>query len=241
MRSLCLSTSLLAIVTACGASNPLDPGAGNNVGTGTGTLLVNGSAIAEANVPNAKLDTDFVTHVDLQLSLNGAAVTTGTVTIKSRTGTLALVYNGGQGNLGHWSGQIANYDEVYNLDVTSGPDAIHGVYIDGPDIHTFTAPTLGATLDATMANTLTWARGAAAEEARFTAGDGGGLVIADSGTYSIPPGTLKSNRGQAQTNTLRLTRTNGVVPKGAVAGSKVSVGVANQLDVVAMPCTGVGC
>ncbi len=143
---------------------------------------------------------------------------------------------------------VANYDEVYEVNVTSGADLISNVYVDGPDIHTFTAPMLGASLDSTVANTLTWDRGEAAQAATFRddgngnggggGGNGGALAISDTGSYSIPALTLRAQADQPTTNTLRIVRSNTVVPKGAVAGSTVSVGVSNELDVVALACTG---
>lgn len=231
-----------SIVFFCACShNALDPGAGSDPGSGTGTLLVTGAATATSNAPDAKLDTDFTTRFDIQLSLAGAPVVTGTVTMTSLTGTVDLTYQPTGGALGHWTGTSANYDEVYELNVTSGTDKITNVYVDGPDIHTFTAPMLGASLDSTATNTLTWSRGAAAQTATFRVsnnnnGNGDGLVIPDSGTYAIPALTLNAQKDQTDPNTLRLTRSNSVVPKGAVAGSSVSVGISNELDVVALAC-----
>src|SRR3954447_21298435 len=137
MRIFYLASFLL---TAC-SSNPLDPGAGNSAGTGTGTLLVNGNASAHAQVSNAKLASDFTTELGVRISLNGQDLTTGTVTINSRSlkTPLALTFNAQNG--GEWDGNIAGYDEVYELSVVAGTDKVEGVIVDGPDIHEFTAPT----------------------------------------------------------------------------------------------------
>jgi hypothetical protein len=233
-----LQIASLFVLVAC-SHNPLDPGAGSAPGTGTGTLTVQGGATAEPTVPNTKLDTDFMTSFEINLSLNGQPVTTGTVTVKSTTGSATLTFDSNAGQNGRWTGQSANYDEVYELDVVSGTDKINAVYVDGPDIHDFTAPTLGASLDVTIANTLNWQRAAAAQEARLSVnGDrgGDGLTITDSGSYSIPAMTIPYEKDQTKMDTLRLTRTNSIAPKGAVAGSTFSVSVAQELDVVAMAC-----
>jgi hypothetical protein len=229
-----MRTTLLAsfsVLAACSGS-PLDPGAGSSTGTGTSTLLVAGNANARAEVANAKTATDFTTDFTVHISLNGQDVTTGTVTIDSRSmkSPLALTFAGGA-----WTGTAAGYDEVYQLDVVAGTDKVQGVIVDGPDIHEFTAPMAGASLDSTMANMMTWQRAVVADQASLRVGDLARIAIDDTGSFSIPPGSLKAEKDQSRPNTLALTRMNQVVPKGAVAGSTFSVSVENDLDVIALP------
>src|SRR3569623_703504 len=140
-------------VTAASTSSPHDPGAS----TSTSTLLVNGNADAHAQIANAKVASDFTTDVTVHVSLNGQDVTTGTVTINSRSmkQPLALTLDGSH----TWQGNIAGYDEVYELAVVVGTDKVQGVIVDGPDIHEFPAPHAGASLDSTVANMMTWERG----------------------------------------------------------------------------------
>lgn len=229
-----LLTSLV-FVTAC-SSSPLDPGAGNDPGTGTSTLVVNGNANATAHVSNAKVATDFDTSFSVRVTLADAPVTTGTVTMTSATGATALTFATTGNDTGRWVGVATGYDEVYQLDVTSGADKISGVIVDGPDIQVITSPTAGATLDSTMPFTATWDRAAAADTARIDACDGGGIEVPDAGTYSVSAGTLKAEKDRARTNTFRLTRANRVTPTGALPGSSLSVSVENELDIVASPC-----
>lgn len=231
MRQIFASFALL--FAACGGS-PLDPGAGNDPGTGTNTLLVTGRASAEPKTPNAIHDTDFTTDISVRVSLNNVPVTMGTVSVKSRTGTAMLTFtNDGQG--GHWDGSLANYDEVYELSVVSGADKVEGVYVDGPDIHVFTKPTAGASIDSTMMTPLAWDRAITAQTATLRVTDGGdGLTISDSGSYMIPPATFKAEKDQSKPATIRLTRSNSVTPRGAVGGSTFSVSIANELDVVVL-------
>jgi hypothetical protein len=219
----------LALLTAC-SSSPLDPGAGNSLGTGTSTLAVDGSARASAHVANATAATDFTTEFSVRVTLNDAPVTTGTVTIRSSKISVPLTWNGDA-----WEGTAADYDEVYQLDVVSGADKVEGVIVDGPDIHDFTAPQAGATLDSTMTNMMTWDRAAAADIATLKIGELDRVTIADTGTFSIPPGSLKAEKDQAKPNTIELVRTNHVAPTGAVAGSDFAVSVENDLDVIAAP------
>ena len=232
MRTTLLASFLL--LGACGGS-PLDPGAGDSAGTGTSTLLVNGNASAHANIANAKLASDFMTDVNVRVSLNNVPVTTGTVTINSHSMKTPLALTYSNQNNGEWQASIAGYDEVYELSVVSGPDKVQGVIVDGPDIHEFTAPMAGASLDSTMANMMTWQRAIVADQASFRVGDLDRISIQDTGSFSIPPGSLKAEKDQSHPNTIQLTRTNQIVPKGAVAGSMFSVSVENELDVIALP------
>ena len=234
----------LVLLAACGTHSPLDPGAGDNPGTGTGTLLVTGSATAQGRITNATQPGDFTTGFSVHVQLAMAPVTTGTVTITSLHTMLTLTFNpNGGGNGGRWEGSANGYDEVYQLDVVSGADKVEAVRVDGPDIHSFTAPIAGASLDSTMPVTVTWARIQTADEARFQSDNGGGgggnaITIPDTGTYSMAPGSMRTDKTAARTNTLQLTRTNRLTPTGAAVGSELAVSVVNDIDVVALPCPG---
>lgn len=224
-----LLTSLFAACT----SSPLDPGAGDNTGTGTSTLLVTGGALASSSVQNTATASDFSTAFQFHIALGTTDVTTGTVSITTATGKTPLAYTT-EGN--RWTGTVAGYDQVYQLDIDAGSDAVHGVIVDGPDIQVFTSPAKGATVDATQPIATTWSREAAADSASLDAGEGPEIGIDDTGSYSVTAGTLKAEKDRANTNTLRLERSNRVTPAGAAPGSSVTVGVRNELDVVAAPC-----
>jgi hypothetical protein len=230
--------SLIFLVACGGMSGPLDPGAGDSQGTGTKTLLVTGSATASPRVASAQVASDFDTAFSVRIELAGAVVTTGTVTVTSSTAATPLAFTTTGNDTGHWIGNASGYDEVYQLDVTSGTDNVTGVVVDGPDIQTITAPTAGATIDSTQPFVATWDRAAAADVATVQAGDGGPITIVDSGTYSIAPGTLAADKDKARADTFRLSRSNHVSPSGAVVGSEVEVGVQEEVDVVAAACPG---
>jgi hypothetical protein len=217
-------------IAACGGSN-LDPGAGNDPGTGTSTLEIDGSAHATPRMVNARMNTDFDTDFTVRVSLNNQTVTTGTVTVTSASGKFPLTYR----NDNRWTGTAPTYDEVYILDVESGPDKVSGVRVDGPDIHVFSTPTEGATVDSTMPLMLKWDREDTASSATLRAESIDSIAIPDSGTYSLAPGSLKADQSVARKNTLRLTRTNSVTLKGATAGSTWTVTIENDIDVVAQP------
>lgn len=230
MKSICL---LLAL-TACGGSD-LDPGAGDDPGTGTSTLTVDGSVTANARLANARTTGEFDTDFSVRLQLNGQSVTQGTVTMTSSSGTVVLAYS--QDNNGRWRGSAAGYDEVYVLDVDSGLDYVHDVRVDGPSIHTFKEPLAGATVDATLPLMVKWSADGA-DSAAIDAENLDRLSIPDTGSYSVAAGALKSEKDKARENQIRLTRTNRVTPKGAAGGSELSVSVENEITVVAMPDPG---
>ena len=227
-------TALAAATAGC-SSDPLEPGSGHATGSGTSTLYINGQAAASPRFANAPSSADYITDFALGVSLGGLRISTGTVTVTSQSGSVDLVWHDNGGAFGQWDGFLPGYDEVYQLDVVAGPDEVHGVIVDGPDIAVFTAPTAGATLDATVANTLTWTRDDAAEIATFRADEIDRVTITDTGSYSLAPGSLKYDNNQARQNTLELRRSNHVVPAGAVAGSDFTVLIEQQLEVVAQP------
>jgi hypothetical protein len=230
MRAYFASTVLILGAAACGGSN-LDPGAGNDPGTGTATLVVVGSARATSQAVNAKLDTDFNTAFSVRVSLNSQTVTTGTVTVTSASGKVPLTYRLDT----FWTGTAPTYDEVYTLDIVSGPDKAEGIRVDGPDIHTFSTPTEGASLDSTMANELKWNRRDMADSAELRGESFNPITIPDSGSYSLTAGSLKADQTVPRQNLLRLSRTNSVVPKGATGDSSWKVTIENDLDVLAEP------
>lgn len=228
MKHLFASTVLLA---ACG-SDPLDPGAGDDPGGGTSTLFVDGRASAEPRIANARLETDFDTEFSIRVSLNDVPVTTGTVTVSSRFGETPLTWSA---DPGRWEGRMANYDEVYRLDVTSGADSVTGVIVDGPDIHVFSAPTAGATLDSTVQNPLAWNREETADITSFDAGEIDRITITDTGEYMMGVGVLKAEKDKAREDRLELSRTNHIVPRGAIAGSDFAVTISNRIDIIVAP------
>jgi hypothetical protein len=231
MKSIILASSLLFSFTACSSSD-LDPGSGDDPGSGTSTLTIDGSVSAQARLTNAHDAAEFDTEFSVRIQLAGQNVTTGSVTMTSASGTVVLAFNPDAG--GRWRGTAAGYDEVYVLDVDSGSDNVHDVRVDGPSIHTFSEPQAGATVDATMPLMVKWsAKGADAASVNSENLDR--VSIDDSGSYSLAPGALKSERDKAKENSIEITRTNRVVPAGAASGSELGVSVENRISVVAAP------
>ncbi len=217
-----------ASLGAC-SSDPLEAGAGDSVGEGTATLLVEGSARAEPLTGNAAAPEQYKTDFDLRISRAGIPLITGTMVVSSLGGKVTLTYDGSKGR---WSGSQPGYFEVYQFDIIDGADKVTNVRVDGPDIHTFSAPTLGASVIATAPVQITWGRDEQSDSAYLDTKEVQKLQIADSGTYLLPTGSLKSKRDEAENETISITRTNQVFPKGGAAGSTFEVRVVNSIDVL---------
>ncbi len=225
------STMFLGLA-ACGGSD-LDPGAGDDPGTGSRTLTVDGSVTAEPRLANARNASEFDTDFSVRIQLNGQDVRTGSVTITSSSGTIVLAHDDND----RWRGTAPGYDEVYILDVESGPDNVHDVRVDGPSIHTFSEPQAGATVDSTLPLMVKWsAKGA--DSAAIDAENLDRVSIDDSGSYSMAAGALKSEQDKPHENQIEVRRTNRVTLDGAAGGSELSVSIENRITVVAMPNPG---
>ena len=228
-----LSSILVLVAAACGGSD-LEPGAGSDPGTGTSTLAVEATVSASARVDNARTAGELDTEMTVRITKAGVDVTTGSVTMTSASGTVTLVFDTAD-NRNRWRGTAAGYDEVYVLDVESGEDNLLGVRVDGPDIHTFSAPTAGAQVDSTVALAVTWSRDDEAASAAIRADETDDISIPDTGSYMLPVGSLKAKRDETEQNELRIRRTNRITPMGAAGGSVMEVHVTNKLMVLAAP------
>lgn len=233
MKFLVMSVVYATTLGACGGTDSdFEPGAGNDAGTGTSTLAIDGEIRAKPRLVNARTSGDFDTELSVRVMLNLQAVTTGSVTVTSASGSVPLVY---RADTNHWEATAAGYDEVYVVDVESGEHFVEGVRVDGPDIHVFTEPTVGATVDSTMPLKVTWASEEAAASASIEAEEIGKVAIPDTGLYMLAGGALKAEQDTAKENRLELVRMNRVTPAGAIGGSEVSVSVENRIQVIAMP------
>lgn len=222
---------LLVFTIACGGGSVFDPGVGNDPGDGTSTLTVDGSMTARPRINNARDARDFETSLEVRVMLGTQAVTGGTVTVRSSSGDVALIYRPDENR---WHGTAPGYDEVYILDVESGADRVNDVRVDGPGIHFFTKPLAGATVDAAVPLQIEW-DGDEAESAWLEPEELDKFAIPDSGTYMLAGGALKAEDSQARVNRIELGRANRVVPAGAVGGSEMTVTVENRIEVVAQP------
>lgn len=214
-------------LAACGG-DALAPGAGDDPGTGSLTLAVDADVDARPTIANARDEQGFTTEFHVRVRKNDVDVTTGTVTVRSRGGDVALTY----GADNRWHGAQVGYWEVYELAVESGTDFVDGVRVDGPALHYFSAPLPGATVDSLMPLTITWKRGEGADSAMLDTDKIDELAIPDTGTFALPAGSLKSKPDAVEQERIRIERAATVIPSGAVAGSQMRVSIRNEVEVL---------
>lgn len=232
-----LACSLFATLAACGGGDPLEPGAGDDPGTGSSTLLIDADVHAGERLPNAREAADFDTELHVRVEKDGERVESGSVSVTSAGGTVELAFDAADDG-GRWRGLQAGYFEVYELDVTSGDDFVAGVRVDGPALHYFTTPTAGATVDATAALDVSWAAAEVADTATIRTKEMDEVTIDDAGGYTLAVGSLKSKPDETEQEELRLRRAARITPAGAVAGSELRVEISNRIELVVAPTGG---
>lgn len=218
-------------LAALGATGGCTDGSlGSDPGTGTGTLQVGALVYASPRQGQAHTAADFAVSFAVRVLRGERRVTTGSVTITSASGKVPLTFR----TFG-WTASTVGYDEVYTLDVVAGPDRIEGVRVDGPGIHAFSQPSEGASIDTSAPLAVTWTRSEPAEAAALRPDPADWIPVADSGTFALPPGAFRIEGGEARVHTLRLARTNQIVPAGAAAESSFSVTLENDVHVIEPP------
>jgi len=217
----------IVLLAACGGGPSNDPG------TGTNTLFVDADMHASSDAANASESSQYSTDLRVRVQLNGADVTTGTVTVSDDNGSTSLVYDGTNGN--RWYGTESGYTGEYTLDIVSGTNTVEGVVLTGPDIHTFTAPTGSAAVDATKPIEVDWARDVQADEATIETNKLDRVPIPDSGTFMIPVGGVDSDATQPKDDDIQIVRSSTIAPAGAVGGSQLRVSVENHLPILVAP------
>jgi hypothetical protein len=216
-----------AAMVASACTDPLQPGSGDDVGSGTRTLRVEGRVLGSSD------SASFV----VQIWRGSLPVTDVDVSITSRTGRYVL--RSDPRFPGKWSGLPAeSYDEVYVLDVESGDDEIRNVRVDGPPLVVFTSPAASSTIDPASPLEVRWKPGMA--DQLFLRVNPQGTVwgeVDDVGSFTIPADTVVPSL--AGSHAIGLSRTNKVTPAGAAEGSWMSVSTEEYLEICDRPLTGI--
>jgi hypothetical protein len=215
-------------ICGCGGDDLPD---GDSLGDGNNVLTVSASVEASALFDNARDRNDFATTFEVQLSRSGVDVDDAIVTIESDAGVIDLVRDGG----GEYQGAQGGYHEIYRLDVDAGVDFVHGVRIDGPDIHTFRSPIPGATVPGNQDLIVEWDRGERAESVQIETRAMDQLSIDDGGEFAVPASGLDWDNEEIRDERIRLERTNRLSPAGAAGESSLGVTVRNQIEILVAP------
>ncbi|RMH41229.1 MAG: hypothetical protein D6689_11600 [Deltaproteobacteria bacterium] len=216
-------------VVGCGGS--AGGGSGDDLGSGTQTLVVTAAIEADNQIPNATDVNDFTTSFDVRVRRAGQDVADATVTVTSAAGAVTLAYSGD----GRYRGAQVGYHEVYRLDVVAGDDDVTGARVDGPDIHVITAPQPGALVPRSADLVVEWARDETAEVAEIETKEMDKVAIDDTGTFTVPAAILNQDDSEIKDDEVRIWRTNRLSPAGGAGGSSLSVTVRNEIDVLVAP------
>jgi len=227
-----------AALAACGGDDDgqvpdAGIGVGNDIGTGTQTLVVEAEVNAVSQVPNDQGASAFESEFTVHVTRGDQAVTDATVVIESANGPVTLAWTSEQTGGGAYRGSQIGYAEVYVLDVDAGTDNVHGVRLDGPDLHYLTAPDPNQQIDAAQPVAVSWNRAEAADLAGIFTADPAftPLVITDTGNFTLQANTLQSSATGSTAEQIHVWRGNALLPAGGAGGSSFEVRVDNYLNV----------
>ncbi len=229
------ATMACAILAGC-SSGAGGPGAGpgptgpDRTGVGSASLRIEASVSADPSTGEeaasaSGLDTHF--EIDVR-DASGADVSGATVIVDSALGAVTLAESSGCGR--RYCGRQLGYAPTYELSVTRGADYVDDVRFTGPGFHRVTAPAAGSTVDATMPLTVSWSASGDASSTTFETRETSVDLAGDAGTYSIPPGTLRTRDDRPEDERIRVRRRDRLVLTGALPGSDLGISVRNGLE-----------
>jgi hypothetical protein len=205
-------------------------GGASSAGQGSSTLTVNATVRADNTVVNANTGAGFDTQFSVRVSKAGVPLSGAMVDIEGDAGKVVLTENQQtQQNQARYDGQQAGYSRTYTLGVHLGADFVENVTVTGPDLHSFSAPLLGAQAMSGQPLEVKWAA-SGATTATLTTAQLDHIAIPDTGNYTVPAGGIdKVDPGKTKDTQLQITRSESIVPKGALGDSSLSVGITNEI------------
>jgi hypothetical protein len=208
----------------------------DDLGNGTGTLRVDGNVEANNLVDNANDPGNFSVNASVVVrQSDGTPIGNAIVVLTSDEGATTLTLNT-NGGIPTYEGTQNTYRQVYQLKVdVDANNYIHGVQIDGPDFHVFTAPLTGVSVSYTQDLNVTWNRHDQAQSAWIEGERMDRLDITDTGTFTMPHTLMNQRPGVAEPDRLRLWRSNRLTPAGAVGDSGFTVTVRNEVQFLVVP------
>src|SRR5262249_26295588 len=128
---------------------------------------------------------------------------------------------------GTYRASLASYTAGnYQLDITAGAQQVTAAQVLGPDLHAFTSPAAGDTVQASHPIHVTYTRTAAAQQMQLaTKNWTGAASTTDNGQATVPtPGNPARNDQQ-----ISLTRWNSATITDAAAGSHFDASIRNSV------------
>jgi len=227
-RSMRSTLVAIAVVSAAGcgsnhAKNPLAPAPviPPAVLTGAPNMVVN-ATVAGKDAGAGTFQTDFTVQLADTL---GGALSGATVLISGAAGNVPLAEDGS--TPGTYRASLASYTAGnYQLDITAGAQTVTAAQVLAPDLHAFTSPAAGDTVQASHPIHTTYTRTAAAQHSQIaTLNWQGAASTTDNGQATVPtPGNPARNDQQ-----ISLTRWNSAAIADAVAGSHFDASIRNSV------------
>lgn len=223
------SLFLASMLAACGSDGIAG---GDDLGTGTGTLVVAAEVRARNLIANADDPNDFATELEVRVERAGQPVSGAMVLVTSDAGEVVLVEGG---ESGRYAGAQNGYAERFVLDVIAGDDELTGARVDGPALHVITGPAPGAQVPGGVAVEVTWDADDAAESTSIDTHAMDQVAIEDTGAFTIPADGLDHDDGKAKDERIRVRRENRISPTGGAGGSSFGVEVRQEIEIVVLP------
>jgi hypothetical protein len=209
-------TLAAAAALACGSTSSNNAVVSrNNPGAGSNTLFVQGD-INASTVNGAALTTFSVTVRDgAGATVGGATVTVLNPSVPDGVVNLTQAIAG----TGQYIGSVASFPSGdFRLNVVKGTDSVQGVVVGGPGMHTINAPAVNATVPANQDLAVSWTTPAVAKQVKVFTRD---MTFSgpDLGAYTILAAQNPARAGQR----VRVERTNEVEAAGGLLGSRLIV------------------
>ncbi len=217
------------LVIACGGSD-----FGDDPGTGSATLRVDANIEASSELLNATDAADFVTRFEVVVrDAADSIVAPALVNIGSSAGAVELVLEGDV-----YRGSQTGYYRSYILNVEVGAEAadfVQDVRLTGPDIHVFSAPSVGEVVASDVDLAVEWNRDQTAEIAQIETRETNSFHIDDTGNYMMPCAALLRDSQEVMEERIRLSRESRIVPAGTLPGSSFEITVVNRIEFLVNP------
>ncbi len=198
-------------------------------GSGTNTLLVTASIEFENQIPNASQSADFNVRYEVEVRRNNQPVVDAQVRL-TPDGQDAITLGGNDVPQGKYTGSNVGWSSRYRLDVESGSDYVRGARLESPDIHVFTAPTLGQVVPAGADYQIRWDRDRQGDFAIIKTKQLGDTDIQDSGSFILSGVYLDGDQDKQKEDEVSLIRKKQTGLTGGLSGSKLEITLRNRVS-----------
>lgn len=227
-----LATVVVACVcfSGCGG-DPTGPGGigPDRSGVGSGSLRVDATVSADPSAgERATSAGELETHFEIDVR-DGAGVDVigAVVIVDSALGPVTL----GEGGCGRrYCGRQLGYAPTYELSVTRGADYVDDVRLTGPGFHAVSTPAPGSTVDATLPLNIAWSASGNPDSATLETRETSIEVAGDTGSYTLPAGTLRTRDDRPEDERVRVRRRARLALTGVLPGSELAISIRNGVE-----------